>query len=96
MMHADPGFPTVLEDRVTVGYRAIVHGATVEDDVLVGMGAILLNGARIGSGSVIAAGAVVTPGTEIPENSLVVGLPAKVVREVRDSDRQMVRHAFES
>jgi carbonic anhydrase/acetyltransferase-like protein (isoleucine patch superfamily) len=89
MMHADPGFPAVLEDRVTVGHRAIVHGATVEDDVLVGMGAILLNGARIGSGSVIAAGAVVTPGTEIPENSLVVGLPAKVVREVRDSDRQM-------
>jgi carbonic anhydrase/acetyltransferase-like protein (isoleucine patch superfamily) len=64
--------------------------------VLVGMGAILLNGRRIGSHSVIAAGAVVTPGTEIPENSLVVGLPAKVVREVRDSDRQMVRHAFES
>jgi carbonic anhydrase/acetyltransferase-like protein (isoleucine patch superfamily) len=62
MMHADPGFPAVLEDRVTVGHRAIVHGATVEDDVLVGMGAILLNGARIGSGSVIAAGAVVTPG----------------------------------
>jgi carbonic anhydrase/acetyltransferase-like protein (isoleucine patch superfamily) len=60
------------------------------------MGAILLNGRRIGSHSVIAAGAVVTPGTEIPENSLVVGLPAKVVRTVRDSDRQMVRHAFES
>jgi carbonic anhydrase/acetyltransferase-like protein (isoleucine patch superfamily) len=96
MMHADPGFPAVLEDRVTVGHRAIVHGATVEDDVLVGMGAILLNGARIGSGSVIAAGAVVTPGTEIPENSLVVGLPAKVVREVRNSDRQMIRHASES
>jgi carbonic anhydrase/acetyltransferase-like protein (isoleucine patch superfamily) len=96
MMHADPGFPAVLEDRVTVGHRAIVHGATVEDDVLVGMGAILLNGARIGSGSVIAAGTVVTPGTEIPENSLVVGLPAKVVREVRDSDRQMIRHASES
>ena len=96
MMHADPDFPAALEDRVTVGHRAIVHGATVEDDVLVGMGAILLNGARIGSGSVIAAGAVVTPGTEIPENSLVVGLPAKVVREVRDSDRQMIRHASES
>ena len=96
MMHADPGFPAVLEDRVTVGHRAIVDGATVEDDVLVGMGAILLNGARIGSGSVIAAGTVVTPGTEIPENSLVVGLPAKVVREVRNSDRQMIRHASES
>jgi carbonic anhydrase/acetyltransferase-like protein (isoleucine patch superfamily) len=60
------------------------------------MGAILLNGARIGSGSVIAAGAVVTPGTEVPENSLVAGLPAKVIREARESDREMIRHAFES
>jgi carbonic anhydrase/acetyltransferase-like protein (isoleucine patch superfamily) len=75
------------------GHRARASG---EDDELVGMGAILLNGGRIGSDSVIAAGAVVTLGTEIAENSLVVGLPAKVVREVRDSDRQMVRHAFES
>ncbi len=96
MMHADPGYPAVLGNRVTIGHRAIVHGATVEDDVLVGMGAIVLNGARIGSGSVIAAGAVITPGTEVPENSLVAGLPAKVIREVRDSDREMIRHAFES
>ena len=96
MMHADPGFQTVLEDKVTLGHWAIVHKATVEDDVLVGMGAILLNEARIGSGSVITAPAAITPGTEIPENSLVVGLPAKVVREVRNSDRQMIRHAFES
>jgi carbonic anhydrase/acetyltransferase-like protein (isoleucine patch superfamily) len=96
MMHADPGYPAVLGDRVTVGHRAIVHGARVEDDVLVGMGAVILNGARIGSGSVIAAGAVVTPGTEVPENSLVAGLPAKVVREARESDREMIRHAFES
>jgi carbonic anhydrase/acetyltransferase-like protein (isoleucine patch superfamily) len=96
LMHADPGFPAVLGNRVTVGHRAIVHGATVEDDVLVGMGAILLNGARIGSGSVVAAGAVVTPGTEVPENSLVAGLPGKVLREARDSDREMIQNAFES
>jgi carbonic anhydrase/acetyltransferase-like protein (isoleucine patch superfamily) len=96
MMHADPGFPAVLGDRVTVGHRAIVHGATVEDDVLIGMGAIVLNGARIGSGSVIAAGAVVTPGTDVPERSLVAGLPAKVIRGVRDSDSEMIRRAFES
>lgn len=96
MMHADPGFPAVLGDRVTVGHRAIVHGATVEDDVLIGMGAILLNGARIGSGSVVAAGAVVTPGTEVPEGSLVAGLPGRVIREARDSDREMIRNAFES
>lgn len=96
LLHADPGFPAVLGDRVTVGHRAIVHGATVESDVLVGMGAVLLNGAKIGSGSVVAAGAVVTPGTEVTENSLVAGLPAKVIREVRDSDREMIRHASES
>ena len=83
VMHADPGYPAVLGDRVTVGHRAIVHGARVEDDVLIGMGAILLNGARIGSGSVIAAGAVVTPGAEIPPASLVAGIPAKVLRPVR-------------
>jgi len=96
LLHADRGFPTVLGDRVTVGHRVIVHGATVEDDVLIGMGAILLNGAKIGSGSVVAAGAVVTPGTEVPEGSLVAGLPGKVIREVRDSDREMIRHAYNS
>ena len=96
VMHADPGYPAVLGDRVTVGHRAIVHGATVEDDVLIGMGAILLNGARIGSGSVIAAGAVVTPGAEIPSASLVAGIPAKVLRPVRESDTAMIGHAFES
>lgn len=96
LLHADPGYPAVVGDRVTVGHRAIVHGATVEDDVLVGMGAILLNGARIGSGSVVAAGAVVTPGTEVPVGSLVAGIPAKVVREARDGDRAMIQHGFES
>ena len=96
VMHADPGYPAVLGDRITVGHRAIVHGARVEDDVLIGMGAILLNGAKIGSGSVIAAGAVVTPGTEIPPASLVAGIPAKVLRPVRESDKAMIGHAFES
>ncbi len=96
LLHADPGFPAVLGDRVTVGHRVIVHGATVEDDVLIGMGAILLNGAKIGSGSVVAAGAVVTPGTGVPEGSLVAGLPGKVICEVRDSDREMIQHAYNS
>ncbi len=96
VMHADPGYPAVLGDRVTVGHRAIVHGARVEDDVLIGMGAVLLNGAKIGSGSVIAAGAVVTPGAEIPPTSLVAGIPAKVLRPVRESDTAMIGHAFES
>lgn len=96
VLHADPGYPVVIRDRVTVGHRAIVHGATVESDVLIGMGAVVLNGARIGSGSVVAAGAVVTPGVEIPENSLVAGIPAKVIRPVRESDTAMIGHAFES
>lgn len=96
LLHADPGFPAVVGDRVTVGHRAIVHGARIENDVLIGMGAILLNGARVGSGSVVAAGAVVTPGTEVPEGSLVAGLPAKVIREVRDADHEMIRRGFES
>jgi carbonic anhydrase/acetyltransferase-like protein (isoleucine patch superfamily) len=96
LMHADPGFPAVLGDRATVGHRAIVHGATVENDVLIGMGAILLNGVKVDSGSVVAAGAVVTPGTEVPEGSLVAGLPGKVIREVRDSDREMIGHAYRS
>ena len=96
LLHADPGFPAALGDRVTIGHRVIVHGATVEDDVLIGMGAILLNGAKIGSGSVVAAGAVVTPGTEVPEDSLVAGLPGKVIRGVRDSDREMIAHAHNS
>ena len=96
VMHADPGYPAVLGDRVTMGHRAIVHRARVEDDVLIGMGAILLNGAKIGSGSVIAAGAVVTPGTEIPPASLVAGIPAKVLRPVRESDTAMIGRAFES
>ena len=84
VMHADPGYPAVLGDRITVGHRAIVHGARVEDDVLIGMG------------SVIAAGAVVTPGAEIPPASLVAGIPAKVLRPVRESDTAMIGHAFES
>lgn len=94
LLHADPGFPAVLGDRVTIGHRVIVHGTTVEDDVLIGMGAILLNGAKIGSGSVVAAGAVVTPGTEVPEDSLVAGLPGRVLREVRDSDKEMIQRAY--
>lgn len=96
LMHSDPGFPAVLGDRVSVGHRAIVHGATVEADALVGMGATLLNGVRVGSGSIVAAGAVVTPGTEIPPNSLAAGVPAKVVREARKSGREMISHTHES
>lgn len=90
VIHTDHGFPVRIGRNVTLGHAAIVHGATVEDDCLIGIRAIVLNGAKIGRGSLIAAGAVVTPGTEIPPHSLVMGLPAKVVRTdpgLADSNR---------
>lgn len=82
MLHADPGIPCLIGDRVTVGHRAILHGCTVEDDCLIGMGAILLNRARVGAGSVIGAGALVLDRMEVPPGSLVLGSPARVVRPV--------------
>lgn len=90
VLHADPGEPTLIGDRVSLGHGAIVHGAVVEDDVLVGIRATVLTGARIGTGSVIAAGAVVRPGTVVPPGSLVVGVPGQVRREVTDDERAMI------
>lgn len=86
VLHADPGFPLRVGAGVSVGHRAVLHGCTVDDDVLVGMGAIVMNGARIGSGTIIGAGAVVAAGVEVPPRSLVLGLPAKVRREVTDDE----------
>ena len=90
IMHADPDFPAVLGDRVSVGHGAIVHGATVEDDVLIGMRATVLNGARIGAGSLVAAGAVVRPGTVVPPGSMVAGVPAQVRRPVSEEERVVI------
>ncbi|MCA2984345.1 MAG: gamma carbonic anhydrase family protein [Gemmatimonas sp.] len=87
VIHADPGKPTILGEDCVIGHRAIVHGSVLEDGVLVGMGAILLNGVRVGSGSIIGAGAVVTENTVIPPGSLVLGVPAKVVRSLDESAR---------
>jgi carbonic anhydrase/acetyltransferase-like protein (isoleucine patch superfamily) len=91
VVHADPGFPAVIGDDVTVGHRAVVHGCTVEDECLVGMGAVIMNGAVVGRGSLIAAGAVISQGTEIPPGSLVAGVPAKVRREVTEDETAMIR-----
>jgi len=82
VVHTDPGFPVVLGARVSVGHRAVLHGCHVEDDALVGMGAVLLNGCRVGRGSLIAAGAVLREGTEVPPGSLVAGVPGTVRRPV--------------
>ena len=93
VLHADEGFPCQLGDRVTLGHAAIVHGATVEDDVMIGMRAVVMNGARIGRGSIIAVGSVVTEGVIIPPNSIVMGLPGKVVREASKGDHERIAHA---
>jgi carbonic anhydrase/acetyltransferase-like protein (isoleucine patch superfamily) len=90
-LHSDPGYPLVLGRGVTVGHNVVLHGARVDDDVLVGMGSTVLNGAHIGSGSIIAAGAVVMQGAEIPPNSLVAGVPAKVRRQTTEDDVAAIR-----
>ncbi|GAA2278572.1 gamma carbonic anhydrase family protein [Actinomadura luteofluorescens] len=94
-MHSDPGMPAVLEDRVSLGHKAMVHGAHVETGSLIGIGAIVLNGARIGSGTLIAAGALVPPGKKIPSGVLVAGTPGKIVRELTDDDRAVLRYTPE-
>ncbi|MEW9549941.1 gamma carbonic anhydrase family protein [Nonomuraea sp. NPDC050783] len=86
-LHADPGEPAILEDRVSLGHRATVHGAHVESGALVGIGAIVLGGARIGAGTLVAAGALVGPGKKIPSGVLVAGVPGRIVRELTDGDR---------
>ena len=84
--HEDHHFPLAVGERCTVGHRAVLHGCTLEDEVLVGMGAVVLNGARVGRGSLIAAGALVREGAEIPPFSLVAGLPAEVKRPLPEDE----------
>ena len=95
MVHVDEGEPCTIGSRVGVGHRAIIHGCHVADDCLIGMGAILLNGVRIGSGSVIGAGALVTENTEIPPDSLAIGVPARVVRSVDDVLRRRIQSTWQ-
>ncbi|MFD7614196.1 gamma carbonic anhydrase family protein [Streptomyces sp. NPDC059828] len=87
-VHVDPGFPVTVGERVTVGHNAVLHGCTVEDDVLIGMGATVLNGAHIGAGSLVAAQALVPQGMRVPPGSLVAGVPAKVRRQLTDEERE--------
>ncbi|KOV54439.1 anhydrase [Streptomyces sp. AS58] len=89
-LHADPGFPVAVGERVSIGHNAVVHGATVEDDCLIGMGATVLNGAVIGAGSLVAAQALVPQGMRVPPGSLVAGVPAKVRRELTAEEREGV------
>ena len=84
VLHADPGFPAIVGDDCVVGHNAIVHGCEIENGCLIGMGATILNGAKIGEGSIVAAGALIPEGKEYPPHSLIVGVPAKRVKDVSE------------
>ena len=88
VVHADPGFPATVGEGCVIGHNAIVHGCEIADGCLVGMGATILNGARIGEGSIVAAGALVPEGKEYPPRSLIVGIPAKRVRDVSEEQSE--------
>ena len=93
--HVDAGYPVTVGADVSVGHRAVLHGCTVEDDCLIGMGATILNGAVIGRGSLVAAGAVVLEGSVVPPGSLVAGVPGKVRRELTADERDGIRRNAE-
>ncbi len=95
VFHTDHGFPLTVGKGCTIGHRAMLHGCTIGDNVLVGMGATILNGARIGNDCLIGAGAIVTEGKEIPAGSLAIGIPAKVVRPLRTDEIGRNRWAAE-
>jgi carbonic anhydrase/acetyltransferase-like protein (isoleucine patch superfamily) len=95
MVHVDEGVPCTIGSDVGVGHRAILHGCTIEDACLIGMGSILLNNVRVGTGSVVAAGSVVKEGMEIAPGSLVMGVPARVVRRVDEALRSRIRATVE-
>ncbi|AJG19474.1 gamma carbonic anhydrase family protein [Cupriavidus basilensis] len=86
IVHADPGYPVSLGDDVTVGHGAMLHGCTIEDGALIGIGATVLDGARIGRHALIGAGALIPPGKIIPERALVMGMPGKIVRTLTDEE----------
>jgi carbonic anhydrase/acetyltransferase-like protein (isoleucine patch superfamily) len=89
--HSDPGFPLTIGARVTVGHQAILHGCIIADDCLIGMGARILNGAVIESECIVGAGALITEGKKFASGSLIVGAPARIVRELTEQERQALR-----
>jgi carbonic anhydrase/acetyltransferase-like protein (isoleucine patch superfamily) len=96
MLHADPGFPCTVGEEVTVGHHAILHGCTVGDGALIGMGATVLNGARIGPGCLVGANALVTEGKEFPPNTLILGSPAKAARTMDPETAARLRRSAET
>jgi carbonic anhydrase/acetyltransferase-like protein (isoleucine patch superfamily) len=93
MLHTDMGYPMEIGAGCTIGHRAILHGCTIGDNTLIGMGAIVLNGAKIGSNCLVGAGALVTEGKVFPDNSLIVGTPAKAVRTLDEAVVARLRHS---
>lgn len=96
VIHVDAGVPARIGPRVAIGHRAIVHGATVEEESLIGMGAILLNRVVVGRGSIVGAGAVCREGMVIPPGSLVLGVPGRVVRGITAEERERIRHTVDA
>ncbi len=90
-VHVDVNRPTIIGNYVTIGHNAVIHGAEIDDNSMIGMGAVVLNGARIGKNCIVGAGAVVTEGTVIPDNSMVLGIPGKVVKENSEKVIEAIR-----
>lgn len=90
-LHADFGFPCLIGDEVTIGHNTVIHGATVEDRVLVGMGSVIMNAAHLASDVMVAAGTLITQGMVIPRRSLVMGRPGRVVRDLTDQELEHIR-----
>lgn len=96
VLHTDIGFPLTIGEGCTIGHRAMLHGCTIGDNSLIGIGAIILNGAKIGKNSLVGAGALVTEGKEFPDNSLIIGSPARVMRELSDDEIEKLRASAQS
>ncbi|HEY5800687.1 MAG TPA: gamma carbonic anhydrase family protein [Burkholderiaceae bacterium] len=96
VMHTDMGFPLTIGKDVTIGHQAMLHGCTIGDGSLIGIQAVVLNGAKIGKGCLVGAGALVTEGKEFPDNSLIVGAPAKVVRQLTAEDVARLKGSADS
>jgi carbonic anhydrase/acetyltransferase-like protein (isoleucine patch superfamily) len=92
MLHSDPGCPLTIGENVTIGHQVMLHGCTIGDNSLIGIQAVVLNNAKIGRNSIVGAGSVVTEGKEFPDNSLIFGSPAKVMRTISDEDAARLRH----